>query len=107
MLEEPSPELRALLDAAMKDPTSLSGGAFLALEVRLFEYARDLLFADAPPNAVVEVIREMLRPIQQRFWDLGLDDRMLRARTAALLAALRPEGARRSFELPEDRSAAS
>lgn len=100
VLPAPSPELALLLEQARNDPASLTGEAFVTLEVRLFEYARDLLFADVPPGSVVETIRVLLRPIQQRFWDTGLDDRMLRARTAALLAALKPEGMRRSFSQP-------
>lgn len=99
---EPSPELTALLHEASADPAALSGVAFVTLEVRLFEYARDLIFADYPSNAVVETIRVMLMPVHKRAWELGLDDRMLRARTAALLAALRPEGARRTFVQPSD-----
>ena len=100
MPPEPTPELTALLHDAIADPAALSGVAFLNLEIRLFEYARDLIFSDYPPNAVVETIRVLLMPVHKRAWELGMDDRMLRARTASLLAALRPEGTRRTFAQP-------
>lgn len=85
------PDLEQMLRDGEANPASMDAGRLLLLEAHLFAFARDLVLEDVPMMTVREAVSQQLLRIRKRFWELGLDDSVIRARTASLLAALTPE----------------